>query len=170
MFNNPENKYALKLNTPELRQEAFKQYCAHIAAGWQKKSWFFDHPTITCSWATIEKTILDYAEEFDLEQMVIADGRSMKHWESILYDAAKGVNKDANTAALQMIFRNKFGWDKHNGRDEDTRSTVAIQHNQQQILMQMNEMQESAKAPIIIEVQETPSDSEGTQDTHPSLS
>lgn len=160
------NKSALKLKTPELRKEAFRQYCEHIAGGWQKKSWYFVHPDITCCWATIEKTILDFSEEFDLEHIAVAQAKSMKFWETILYDAAKGAAKDCSPASLQMIFRNKFGWDKNSAHDEDTNTTVAVQHNQHQILQQMAEMQETAKSTAItIEVQGTPSRNEDTEET-----
>lgn len=133
------NQYAKKLDTPELRQEAYKQYCDHIAKGYQKKSWYFEHPDITLTWQTMENYLRDDPKEFNSEQKQIAECKSMKHWEAILYASAKGENKDANTASLQMIMRNKFGWDRVDKREDD--STGSAQFNQERLLEQINARQ-----------------------------
>ncbi len=58
------NKYGIKLKDPELRQLAFKDYCAHRAAGRAHESWTFEHNGFTCHWQTMEKYMAD-EEEFN---------------------------------------------------------------------------------------------------------
>lgn len=119
---NPGNTHNLKLYTKELRQEAYKDYCSHIAAGRSKKSWVFNHPEICLTWETMEKYIKNYAAEFDPELKKVAEALSLRHWEEVLTSAAEGKNKDANVAAIQMMMRNKFNWDRkdviQDGADE----------------------------------------------------
>ena len=107
----PGNKHGLKLKSPEIRQLAYKQYCEHLAKGKTKRSWRFRHPEHSCTWETMEKYIKDETE-FDPihKEEALADGLYL--WEEVVEESAKGINKDANTASLQMIMRNKFGWDK----------------------------------------------------------
>jgi predicted glycoside hydrolase/deacetylase ChbG (UPF0249 family) len=166
MLDNVRNKYALKLKTPELRQEAYRQYCDHIAAGYEKKSWYFDHPTITCTWNTIEKTLRDYAEEFDLELKEVAEAKGLRVWENVLYASARGENKSANPLSIKMIFANKWGWNDLRSQRPDN-DIISVQHNQEAILIQMNHLQEAAKETITIEVQGTLSDNEDTPGVAP---
>lgn len=105
-------KNALKLKTPDLRLEAYRQYCEHIASGYPKECWDFDHPDISLTWETMEKYIREDPVIFDPIKKKKAESRSYKHWFSVLADSAKGINEKASTASLQMIMRNKFKWDK----------------------------------------------------------
>ena len=155
------NKFALKLNTPELRAEAYKQYCAHIAAGYEKKSWYFVHPTITCSWATMEKTIRDYSEEFDLEAKDVAHCKGLRHWEEILYASAKGLNRNCNPLSIKFAFQAKYRWGIIGAiQDSEDTDVLDIQHNQQSILKQLESMQSAGKVitieaePVTLEVEE----------------
>lgn len=115
----PGNQHAKKLTTPELRDLAYKQYCDHLARGKSKKSWCFEHPNLTLTWNTMEKYLED-TSEFDPLKKEVAQIKGYYKWESIAEDSASGANKDANTASLQMVMRNKFGWDKENSVQKDT--------------------------------------------------
>ena len=68
---------------------------------------------------TIEKYILD-DKEFDPLQKRKAEAQGYAYWEQVVEDSAKGANKDANTASLQMVMRNKFGWDKEGYEKKET--------------------------------------------------
>ena len=106
------NKDAAKLSTLELKLEAFKQYLNHISRGKTKRSWFFRHPELTLTWETMEKYIANEPSVFDSKQIEAAYCEGYQIWEQVVEDSAKGANKDANTASLQMLMRNKFKWDK----------------------------------------------------------
>lgn len=135
---NAGNEYAKKLDTPEIRQEAYRQYCDHIARGQPKNAWFFDHPHVTLTCETMEKYIRNYPEEFDADQKKIAEAKSLAHWFGVLADSAKGNNRYANPASLQMIMRNKFGWDRNNDRRDDN-TEIAIAHDR--LMKQIKSMQ-----------------------------
>jgi len=105
------NKNGLKLKDLEVRQIAYAQYCKHLAKGKSKKSWYFEHANLRCTWETLEK-YLDNEIEFDPIHKRIAEAKGFGHWEEVVEDSATGKNKDANTASLQMLMRNKFDWDK----------------------------------------------------------
>ena len=49
---------------------------------------------------------------FDPIQIESAKSKGYNLWEQVVEDSAEGKNKDANTASLQMLMRNKFSWDK----------------------------------------------------------
>ncbi len=53
----PGNQYNKKLKTPELKAEAYRQYCAHIAEGYSKENFWFEHPDLTITWETVETYI-----------------------------------------------------------------------------------------------------------------
>jgi hypothetical protein len=107
-FGNTNNR---AFKDPELLKEAYASYLNHLAEGKGKRGWVFEHPDCTCTYQTIEKYMREDVN-FDPIQIEIAMCKGYKVWEEITADSAKGVNKDANTASLQMIMRNKFGWDK----------------------------------------------------------
>ena len=108
----PGNTQARKLDTPELRQLAYLDYCDHIASGLSKDCWVFNHPDIDLTSETMERYIKDFRFEFDPDKKRIAQAKALKYWELVVHDSALGKNKDSNTAALQMLMRNKFGWDR----------------------------------------------------------
>lgn len=113
-------KNAEGLKTPELKQEAYDQYCAHLADGKSKKSWYFDHPKMKLTYITMEKYILEDASFLDPLHKEIAWCKGYQKWEEIVTGSAIGSNKDANTASLQMVMRNKFGWDKENSVQKES--------------------------------------------------
>jgi hypothetical protein len=117
------NKYGLKLKDPQIRQLAYEQYCEHLAKGKSKKSWYFEHPEFSCTWQTMEEYINNQAE-FNPLQRQIADSKGYARWEQVVEDSAVGVNKDANTASLQMLMRNKFGWDKQQSGNNEHRGDI----------------------------------------------
>jgi hypothetical protein len=108
----PGNTHALKFKGAELRQEAYRQYCEHIAKGKSQNSWYFEHPDLTITYKTMEKYISECPHEFPALQKEVAQMKGYNRWEQVVEDSAEGKNKDANTASLQMLMRNKFRWDK----------------------------------------------------------
>jgi len=108
-----------KLTTDKLRKEAFKQYCEHMAAGKSKRSWYFDHPTINLTYKSIDNYIKDYPEIFDEAALEVAKTKGYGFWEKVVGDSALGKNTKANTATLQMLMRNRFGWDRRYENESD---------------------------------------------------
>ena len=143
------NKHALKLNTRELRSEAYRQYCAHIAGGYEKKSWYFVHPDITCCWATMERTLRDFSEEFDLEYKDVAHAKGLRCWEEVLYSSARGLNRHANPLSIKFAFQAKYKWGIPQTSLTEDSDVIDIQHNQQSILKQIETMQLASKNAII---------------------
>ena len=118
-------KNALKLKTPELKKMAYEQYCAHLANGKTKKSWYFEHPQLMLTSETMEKYIAEDPCLFDPIHKEIAWRKGYQKWEGIVEGSAEGKNKDANTASLQMLMRNKYDWDKEkSGQNETTKPLV----------------------------------------------
>jgi len=123
------SKNAEKLKTDELKAEAYQQYCAHLAKGKNKRTWRFRHPTgISVTWETMEKYIKEDPIKFDPIHKEIAyiDGYAV--WEEICDGSAIGTNRNANTASLQMVMRNKFGWDKKELDDRVENPAVIESH------------------------------------------
>ena len=139
------NKFAMKLPTADMRKMAYESYCAHIAKGKNKKSWSLKS-SIRISWYTMEKYIKEFADEFDLEEKEIAESTGLGRWEQVVEDSAEGKNQKANTASLQMLMRNKFGWDKGNDRPESTNDAAmqAHEHLLAQIAQKQQEVQVEA--------------------------
>jgi hypothetical protein len=105
------NTDAVKLKDDSLKKQAFEQYCAHLAKGKSKKSWCFEHPELTLTWETMEKYIKTNDPVFDPIKKSVAEIKGYAYWEEVAEKSAEGKNQ-ANTASLQMVMRNKFGWDK----------------------------------------------------------
>jgi hypothetical protein len=115
---NQNNKAAKKLKTPELREACYKEYCAHLARGKSKRSFVFKYRDLSCTYRAIEKCI-EEDDDLDPAHKEVAEAEGFAYWETIVEEAAKGTNKDANTASLQMLMRNKFGWDKDERTNEE---------------------------------------------------
>lgn len=135
----PGNQIAKKLPTIELQLEAYRQYCNWIAKGYPKKSWGFDHPTITLTWETMEKYIREDPTVFDPLQKKRAETRSFEGWFDVLAGIAKGDNQKGNVAACQMIFRNMFKWDTKEQREEED-DGAALQANEK-LMGQLSQLQ-----------------------------
>ena len=118
-------KNARKLKTPEIMEKVYSSYCDHLAAGKVKKSWFYDDDGITLTWETMEKYIASEPCNFDPQKKAVAFCKGMQYWENVVNASAEGINKDANTATLQMLMRNKYGWDKDEyGSKESTQPLI----------------------------------------------
>jgi hypothetical protein len=113
------NKNGLKLKIPQIRQQAYEQYCAHLAKGKSQESFYFDHPDFDVTYKTMNKYILENPGEFPAIKKEKAQCQSFAHWENIIEDMIHG-NKKAETALIQMVMRNKFGWDKENKENNST--------------------------------------------------
>lgn len=107
----PGNQKGVALKDPEIRQLAYKSYCDHLARGKVKKSWTFEKHGLQCTYKTMESYLSD-EEEFPPIHKELAEAKGYALWEEIVEQAASDKNTKANTACLQMIMRNKFGWDK----------------------------------------------------------
>ena len=118
------NTYAKKLITNELKKEVFDSYLAHLAKGKSKKSWWFDNGEVSITWETMDNYIRDESDVFSSVKINIAKSQGYNVWEQVAEDSAKGINKDANTASLQMVMRNKFGWDKEDSTNKESKATL----------------------------------------------
>jgi beta-mannanase len=126
------NQYAKKLTTLELKEEAYRQYCAHLAKGKSKRSWCFEHEDMILTWETMEKYIAADKEVFDPIKKQAAEIKGYYKWEEIAELSAEGKNQ-ANTASLQMVMRNKFSWDK------ESHVTHSVQPEACRLLKKMEE-------------------------------
>lgn len=117
----PNNQFAKKLITPELKKEAYSQYCAWIAQGHSKESWTFSHPDMSLTHRTMEKYIRESDRDFPPIQKQKAEAESLKVWENRGLTMMLGQVEKCQPAIFQMFMRNKFGWDKAN---EPTPSTA----------------------------------------------
>lgn len=109
------NKFAVKLKDPAIRQKAYMDMCNWISHGKSYKSFIFYHDAIRMTGEAIEEMSRNHPTEFDPLEKEIAHAMKFRHWEKILEETATGENPHGNTATLQMIFRNIFGWDKKDG-------------------------------------------------------
>jgi thiamine pyrophosphate-dependent acetolactate synthase large subunit-like protein len=127
------NTKGLALKDPEMRQRAYKSYCDHIAKGKSYKSWYFIEGDCACTYKTMLEYIKDKTE-FPPIIKEIAESEGYQQWETIAEESAKGLNKNANTASLQMVMRNKFGWDKD--KKEQILSTLSALLKEKEIIQE----------------------------------
>ena len=106
------NKNAVKLKTPELKKEAYRQYCAWIADGKNKESWYMEHPDLSLTYKTIEIYIREEPLEFPSIHKEVAECKSLAIFEEIGMKMMLGQIDKNSPAVYQMFMRNKFGWDK----------------------------------------------------------
>ncbi len=106
------NKNGTKIKSPDLRQKAYDQYCKWLARGKSSRSFSFVEGDLICTGKTIESYIKDNTTEFPPAKREAAYAQGMAHWESVVDGTAEGSNKQACVPALNMLMRNKFGWDK----------------------------------------------------------
>ena len=138
------NQYHLSLDTPEIRQKAYRSFCAHLAKGRAIKSWSFKDDGYLCCWATLLSYIKKNPQEFDPIQRSVSESDGYSYWEGVTEASAIGENKDANTASLQMIMRNKFGWDakdKEDSTDKEPNSEAIDQGHENMKLKHQLELQ-----------------------------
>lgn len=130
---------SVKLHTLELKKEAYRQYCNHLASGKPKKAWRFKHPNITLTWETMEKYIKEDQTIFDPLQKKQAEADSLEHWFGVLGAIATGDNQKGNVAACQIIFRNMFKWDHKDQVHDDDDGTALLAH--ERLLDQLSKLQ-----------------------------
>lgn len=118
------NTYAKKLVNDELKRKVFQSYLDHMAKGKSKKSWWYEDDEITLTWQTMDAYIKNESDVFDPIQIECARSKGYNLWEQVVEDSAKGINKDANTASLQMLMRNKFQWDKEDQANKSSNATL----------------------------------------------
>jgi hypothetical protein len=106
------NKNALKLKTPELKKEAYRQYCSWIASGKSKDGWKFHNSEISLTSKTMEKYIRENPDDFPSIHKEMAEADSFAFWEEIGIKMMLGQVEKPSPAVYQMFMRNKFGWDK----------------------------------------------------------
>lgn len=111
----PGNKKATKLKNAAVRQEAFRQYCSHLANGYPKEAFFFDYSSYSCCYKTIESYIKDAPIEFPPILIAKAKAARYLHWflkgEAMADGKVKG---NYSPQVWQTIMRNMFreyGWD-----------------------------------------------------------
>lgn len=129
----------VKLHTPELKQEAFKQYCNHIARGRPKKAWRLKKLGFTLTWETMEKYIKEDPDTFDPSQKKEAEADSLERWFTVLEDIATGDNQKGNVAATQVIMRNMHKWDAKDQFSEENDGN-ALQA-QEKLMGQLTQLQ-----------------------------
>ncbi len=122
------NKNRVALKDPKIRQKAYQSFCDHIAKGKMVKSWWYQDEDCSCTWETLYKYIKD-TTEFDPLKKELAHSMGLQHWESVIEDAGTGKNEKANVAALQMLMRNKFGWDKDESKSSSTHYTIKVDND-----------------------------------------
>jgi hypothetical protein len=108
------NKRATKLKDAKVRQEAFQQYCEHLSKGYPKEAFFFDHPTHSVSWETMDRYIRENPGEFPPILMQKAKSARYKLWFTEGWALMRGKHK-GSPVVWQTIMRNLFkdiGWDR----------------------------------------------------------
>lgn len=139
-----KNKNGIALKAKDIRQEAYLDYCAHLALGKSKRSWRFrKDPNLHCTYQTMESYMKD-AAEFDPIHKLEGEIDGYYRWENAVEESALGINKEANTASLQMKMRNKFGWDKPENKELLDSSVIA--EKQDALMEQIKQYQEESSA------------------------
>lgn len=125
------NQNGLKLKDEEVRKEAYRQYCEHIASGYPKQAFFFSHPTLSVCWKTMDKYIADNPEEFPIFLMEQAKSRRYLYWLGEGKNLMQGHYKNGSPVVWQTIMRNIFkdeGWDQNmqitNHHETDARKAI----------------------------------------------
>ena len=80
-----------------------------------------------CCWETMESYIKNNPKEFSPIKVKLAKIKGFQLWEGVAESSANGTNKDASTPSLQMVMRNKYGWDKDESKsNQSTHYTVNV--------------------------------------------
>lgn len=149
----PGNKYGVKLKDCDIRQEAFRQYCQHLALGYPKESFFFDHPSSSVCWKTMERYIAESPAEFPPYLIEKAKAARYKHWFNEGQILMKGGYKFGSPVVWQTIMRNMFkdvGWDRLDEKDKEN-AERAIDPRLENISKQLEEARKalvSSPAPL----------------------
>lgn len=117
---NQNNK---KLKTEDLRTEAYKAYCDHIASGMPKQCFVFRKGQLSVLWKTLDAYMRDYPSEFPASHMedAIADGYKVWVKRGLnMMSSKKSDDTKHEPAIYQIMMRNIHRWD----REDLNRPTV----------------------------------------------
>lgn len=147
------NTWGRGIKSVEERQQAYADYCAHISKGRFKYSWRYSNPDTGSHWTyeTIERWLRE-TDEFEPSQMKLAEASGFEYYENILLDSASGKNTKANVATLQMLMRNKFGWDRAERREINAPEILASYERVMLLLVDKQAQVTEAKAPAPITI------------------
>lgn len=109
------NKNGIKLKEPDYRQEAYRQYCEHLAAGYSKKSWCYKNSndiSKSLTYQTMEKYMDENKVEFDPILMDMAISTGMKWYEDEGRKIMQGKYRNSSPEIWKTCMRNKYEWDK----------------------------------------------------------
>lgn len=137
-------KPEIKLKLPELRQEAFRQYCDHLSKGKTKKSWYFVSDGLTLTYETMETYIKDNPDEFSHSIKRIAELEGYRYWEDFCEKASQRLAK-CECNVLGLIMRNKYGWDKRKEEIQDS-DKENIEHQFNGVMNQISQAQKQAQS------------------------
>lgn len=115
----PGNKNAVKLKDLEVKKEAYRQYCAHLASGYPKESFFLNHPTLSCCYKTIEKYIASEPSDFPPILIEAAKAKRFQFWINEGMKLMKGEYRFGSPVVWQTIMRNMFkdyGWERDDSK------------------------------------------------------
>src|SRR5690242_1146786 len=106
------NKNGVKLKDPDIRQEAYRQYCAHIARGYPKEAFCFEHPDFDVHWETLDKYIEENPVEFPPSLMKKARAERYKTLFGEGIKLMQGEYPKGSPVVWQTIMRNIFKAEK----------------------------------------------------------
>lgn len=121
------NQTGLKLKDPDIRIQAYNQYCDWIKSGNPKEAWTFRHPELSCTYKTMEKYIKENPNEFPPIQKELAESESYATWFGLGKEMMLGKVEKCQPAIYQMIMRNKFGWDKEDKKENSTTQPLVVE-------------------------------------------
>lgn len=113
----------LALPTEELRKKVYQLYFDWIEQGCSPDTFTYKDKEYRCCGRTIVRYFERFPDELSLEHKEYAEAKGYAVWEKIVMESAQGINDRANTASLQMVMRNKYGWDKN----EKEKPTVNVE-------------------------------------------
>lgn len=125
------NDHAKKLKDPNIRDQAYDEYCAHIAEGYPKEAFFFSHPTESISYKTMDKYIAECPEDFPPSKMEQAKSKRYQHWFGEGKTLMQGKYKNGSPVVWQTIMRNVF---KNEGWDRDLQTSNAVEPEARSLL------------------------------------
>jgi len=124
-----QNNKKFKKGDTDSRREAYKQYCAWVASGKSRQSFVFEHPTLTCTYKTMDRYIREEPLNFPVEHMETAEAKSLAFWEALGFKMLVGEIVKCQPAIYQMFMRNKFGWDKEHREGNLSRDQAQHEFN-----------------------------------------
>ena len=116
------NTNGTKLKEAAVRQEAFRQYCEHLAEGYPKEAFFFDHEEHSVCWKTMDRYIEENPSEFPAIKIQRAKAKRYKHWLGEGKKMMTGGYERCSPTIWTVMMRNIF---KENRWDQDINVEVA---------------------------------------------